>query len=129
VKALIKIYLTLAITALPAPLFAQPDTAPKPPNAMNCPAGADMGAMQKDMGGMMTDMNAMMSGMNDPKIKERMQKMHEQMAAMLANMQKMGGMMGGGAVRGGQAPANAAPAAPATPPAAPEDHDAHHPGQ
>ena len=59
--------------------------------------------MQKDMGAMMKDMSAMMSSTTDPSMKERMQKMHDQMGAMMGNMQKMGGgMMGGGMMQGGQ---------------------------
>ena len=51
-----------------------------------------------------------------------MQKMHEQMAAMMTNMRKMDGMMGGGMMGGGMMGGKPAPSV-----AAPEDHADHHP--
>ena len=117
-----KICLLSAILAFPASGYAQTDTAPKSSNGMNCPMTADMGAMQKNMGGMMADMSAMTTGMRDPSMKARMEKMHDQMTAMMVNMQKMGGS----AMPRGQTPGSAALA---TPPASPEEHDAHHPAQ
>jgi hypothetical protein len=135
-KTLIKACLLSAMLTLPA--YAQTDTAPKADAApkaatgmmMNCPMMGDMGGMQKDMGGMMSDMQAMMKDTKDPAMKERMAKMHTQMTAMMASMQKMGmgGMMGNG-MMGGQQPANAAPAKPETAPVSPDDHAAHHPAQ
>ena len=124
------------LLAIPLGASAQ-NTAPKPnaqPAAsstmMNCPMMAGMSGMQNDMGGMMSDMQAMMKGAKDPALKERMQKMHDHMSAMMANMQKMGSM---GMMMGGQQPANPAPAkpetAPSPAPASPEDHAAHHPAQ
>jgi hypothetical protein len=72
-------------------------------------------------------MSAMMSNMSDPSMKTQMQKMHDQMGAMMSNMQKMGaGNMGGGMMKGGQ---SADDAKKATPPASTEDHNAHHTDQ
>ena len=58
---------------------------------------------KKSMGAMMSNTNGMMESMTDPALKARMQKMHEQMAVMMVNMQKMNGtmgMMGGGMMQG-----------------------------
>lgn len=95
---------------------------PAPASGMNCPMMD--ASMQKGMGGMMTDMSAMMKDTSDPALKARMQKMHEQMAAMMTSMRKMDGMMGGGMMGGKPAGSPSV-----TPPAAPEDHAAHHPKQ
>ena len=130
-----------AMLALPLTASAQTDTTPKvdaAPKAaggmmMNCPMMTDMGGMQKDLGVMMGNVEGMTKDAKDPATKEALQKMHDRMAAMMVNMQKMGGMMGnmmgGRTTQGGQQPGNSAPAAPATPPVSPEDHQAHHPGQ
>lgn len=80
----------------------------------------DMSSMHKDMSAMMTDMGAMMNSTNDPSMKARMQKMHDQMAGMMANMQNMGGKM----MQGRQ---NSGSTSSVAPSAAPEDHAAHHP--
>ena len=139
-KTLIKACLFSAILTLPA--YAQTGTAPKADAApkaatgmmMNCPMMGDMSGMQKDMGSMMSGMQAMMKDTTDPAMRERMAKMHEQMSAMMVNMQKMGGMMGmmgSGGMPGASQPNNTAPAAPAAPakPPAADDHEAHHPAQ
>ena len=120
VNTLRKIFVACALLALPG--LAHADTKPGPGNmtGMNCPMMADTASMQKGMGGMMTDMSAMMKDTSAPAMKARMQKMHEQMAMMSANMRKMDSMMGGGMQT---KPDGAAP----TPPAAPDDHAAHHP--
>ena len=63
----------------------------------------------------------------DPAIKERMQKMHERMNAMIANMQNMHSMMGnmmmGGGMMGGPQAGGMAPQSPGG--ASSEDHYAH----
>jgi hypothetical protein len=139
-KILVRAGLLSALLALPFTASAQTDTTPKADAApkatggmmMNCPMMTDMGGMQKDLGLMMGDVEGMTKDAKDPATKETLQKMHDRMAAMMVNMQKMGGMMGnmmgGRATQSGQQPGSAAPAAPATPPASPEDHQAHHPG-
>jgi len=115
--------LTSALLALPGLAYAET----KPAASMNCPMMGDTASLQKGMGGMMTDMDAMMKDAGDPAMKARMQKMHEQMAAMMTSMQGMhGGMMGGGMMGGGGMQAKPREAAP-IPPAAPDDHAAHHP--
>jgi hypothetical protein len=129
---------------LAAPAYAQntpkADAAKPAPQGMmmNCPMMGDTSAMQKDLGSMMGDVETMMKETKNGAQKDRLQKMHERMAVMMASMQKMGGgmmsngMMGNG-MMGGQQPGAAAPAnpqaAPATPPVTPEDHTAHHPAQ
>ena len=126
-------YALVALLALPFAASAQ-NAAPKSdaPAArngmtMNCPMMTNMSAMQRDMGGVMSEMLAMMKDTKDPALKERMQKMHDRMSAMVVSMQKMGSM----GMMGGQQPGNTAPVKPdATPPAAPvspEDHAEHHP--
>ena len=118
---------------LALPGLADAQTAkPAPAAGMNCPMMD--GSMQKGLGGMMTDLSAMMKDTTDPALKARMQKMHEQMAAMMTNMRKMGGMMGGGMMGGGMMGGGMMDGKPAgapsvTPPATPEDHAAHHPKQ
>src|SRR4029079_17607535 len=89
-----------AILASPVAAYGD-DVAPKAESSaapgMNCPMMGTMmggmGDMQKNMGAMAKEMSAMMSGTNDPSMKERMQKMHDQMVDMMSNM---GGMMGRG---------------------------------
>ena len=110
--------LCLASALVVLPGLAHADTKPAP--GLNCPM---MGAsMQKGMGGMMTDMSAMMKDTSDQALKARMQKMHEQMAAMMTYMRKMDCMMGGGMMGGGMMGGKPAPSV-----AAPEDHADHHP--
>jgi hypothetical protein len=46
-----------------------------------------------------TPIGSMMGNTTDPSMKAQMQKMHDQMGAMMSNMQKMGG---GGMMQGGQ---------------------------
>ena len=123
--------LALAIT-FPGGASAQSEAATKAGTGMHCPMMGDMSAMQKDMGAMMSDMDGMMKGMSDPSLKARMQKMHDQMAAMMTNMKNMNGgmgmmggnMMGGKMKQGGETPS---PAPSAAPPASSKDHQAHHP--
>jgi hypothetical protein len=136
-KHLIMICAFAGLLAMPLAASAQ-NTAPKPNTQpavgtgtmMNCPMMAGMSGMQNDMGGMMSDMQAMMKDAKDPALKERMQRMHDHMSAMMASMQKMGSM---GTMMGGQQPTNTTPAkpetAPSPAPASPEDHAAHHPAQ
>jgi len=94
--------------------------------AMNCPMMSQTAEMQKEMGGMMSEMRTLMDGTTDPETKTRMQRMHDHMTAMMANMQKMhGGLM--------HHPA-AASSKPAEPPAhsqapASDEHDIHHPSK
>ena len=145
-KIFLRAYLFSALLALPVAASAQTDTTPKDgaPKAvggmmMNCPMMTDMGGMEKDLGAMMSDVDGMMKDAKDPAAKDHLQKMHDRMAAMMVNMQKMGGMMGnmmGAAPPGAQQPGGAAPTAPAAPatpatpaPVSPEDHQAHHPAQ
>ena len=139
-KIFLRAYLFSALLALPVAASAQTDTTPKDgaPKAMggmmmNCPMMTDMGGMEKDLGAMMNDVDGMMKDAKDPAAKDHLQKMHDRMAAMMVNMQKMGGMMGnmmgGRTTQGSQQPGSAAPAVPATPPVSPEDHQAHHPAQ
>jgi hypothetical protein len=134
-KRLKRACLIAALMALPVAASAQNDTAAKAeaPKAaapammmMNCPMMAGMGDMQKDFGAMMGDLEGMMKGTKEADTKERLQKMHERMAVMMARMQTMQSMMGGG-MPGAAQPNNTAPAAPATPPASEDEHNAHHP--
>jgi hypothetical protein len=57
-------------------------------------------------------------------MKARMQRMHVQMAGMMANMQKMSAGMGGMMMQGAQNSGSAPSVAPSP---APKDHAAHHP--
>jgi hypothetical protein len=115
-KNLIK--LSLLSTLLAAPVHAQ--VAGNKMDTANCPA--QMVDMQKSMGVLLRDNDGMMKMMKDPVQLARMQKMHDQMAGMMDMMQKMnGGMMGGGMMGDGMR------AKTATPPAASDDHAAHHP--
>lgn len=85
-----------AMLALPVVAGAQtavPKTDSAPTPNMNCPMMGGMGDMQKNMGTMVKEMSAMMSNAADPSMRERMQKMHDQMVDMMSDM---GGMMGGG---------------------------------
>ncbi|MDI9850070.1 hypothetical protein QM467_18705 [Rhodoblastus sp. 17X3] len=116
-----------ALLLLAAPAFAEMDAA-KPEKGMGCPM-SDTADMQKNMSTMISEMGAMMKDASDPAMKERMQKMQDQMAAMMSMMQKMGGgmmgggMKGGGMMKGGQGSGEMkAPAAPS-----PDDHKSHHP--
>jgi hypothetical protein len=126
-KIMFKTCLHLALLALPGATYAQAPAASKAAGDMNCPMMENSGAMQKNMGAMMKNMNAMMAGTSDPAIKARMGKMHGQMATMMASMENMnggmGGMMNGPTMHGG----HDAESNPSAPPAAANDHDAHHP--
>lgn len=107
------------------PVAPSQPTQQKPMENMNCPMMGNMGSMQKNMGSMIGDMDSMMQMMSDPAMKERMQKMHEQMGAMMQQMTDMQKGMGGIMMQVGKMDdkkANDAPAA-----TAPEDHKAHHP--
>ena len=86
-----------------------------------------MNGMQKNLGDLMGSVDDMMKNTNAPDMQKRLQAMHDQMSAMMAKMQQMQGMIGGGMMRGGQEPSTAPPSTPAPPTAAPADHDAHHP--
>jgi predicted alpha/beta hydrolase family esterase len=119
--------LTDAVQTAPANPSAKP--APAPQGTPTCPMRQSMmamGGMQRDMSAMMTDMSTMMNSTNDPSMKARMQKMRDQMAGMMTNMQKMGGMMCGAMMEGGP---NAGSIPSVAPPTAPEDHKGHHPNQ
>ena len=131
----IKISALAAFLALPLNAFAQND-APKDAGGMNGPMMSNSGALQMDMRDVMAEMANMMKETNDPALKARMQKLHDHMAAMMSQMKKSGGMMGGGMMGGGMMGGGMKPcrnsgdgeeAAPL--PAAPDDHNAHHPGQ
>ena len=126
-KTLIKTCLLSAMLTLPVNVYAQSDVPAKNASGMNCPMTAQTADMQKNMNAMMTDMGAMMNSTGDLSMKARMEKMHEQMSAMMVNMHKMGGGMTGGAMPQGGKDMGRAPSA--TPPAAPEGHEAHHPNQ
>ena len=134
-KMLIRASLFAGMLALPVAASAQNDAAPRaeaPQQAagrtmMNCPMMADMGGMQKDLGALMSDVDRMIDDTKDAASKEHLQKMHGRMAAMRANLEKMGGMMGnrmGGMMPGAQQPPPA-PTTPATPLASPQDHQVH----
>ena len=113
-RNLIKLCLFSAL--LTAPAYAQAAT--KSASKADCPAMAQMGNMQKSLGILLGDSEGMMKMMKDPAQLARMQNMHDQMAVMMVNMQKMnGGMMQGGMKM------KAMPASPAKP----EDQTAHHP--
>ncbi|WP_374545427.1 hypothetical protein [Rhodoblastus sp.] len=130
-KQVIRSFVLSAAIALPFAASAQQDDAPKGAGGMNCPMMSNSGALQKGMGDVRAEMADMMKDMTDPAMKARMQKMHDHMSAMMAQMQKNGGMMGGGmmggGMMGGQKSGDGDKAAP--PPAAPDDHSAHHPNQ
>ena len=99
--------------------------------AMNCSMMADSGSTKNDMSALMTDMRAMMNSTSDLAMKARMQRMHEQMAGLMAKMQKMsGGMSGMGGMTGGTmmlGRPNSGSAPTVAPSTAPKDHAAHHP--
>jgi hypothetical protein len=126
-KTLIKTCLLSAMLILPVNAYAQSDVPAESASAMNCPMTAQTADVQKNMNAMMTDMGAMMNSTRDPSMKAHMQKMHEQMSAMMVNMRKMGGGMMGGAMPPGGKDTDSASST--TPPSAPEDHEAHHPNQ
>lgn len=108
-------------SSLPAVTAEKPAGQPPMGGSMNCPM---MGDMQQSMGNMMGDMNSMMQMMSDPSMKERMQKMHENMGAMMQQMTDMQKGMGGMMMQGGKTDGKKENAAPT---AAPEDKDPHHP--
>ena len=116
-----------AALMLPAYAYAQGEATPKGMGGLNCPMTTDTTAMQKDLGTMMKDVDGMMKGTLNAAMKDHLQKMHDQMTAMMVNMQKMGGMMAGGMMQGGQQPGSAAQSKPDKPSVSPEDQDAHHP--
>ena len=126
-KNLVKICAMTAMLVLSTvPAMAEQAAAPPAAAAPNDAGGMMMcRKMQKDMASMMQDMDGMIKSTSDAAMKERMQKMHDQMGAMMSDMQKMhegmGGMMGRGMQ--GKAPASAPSAA--TP--AEDDHKTHHP--
>ena len=122
-RNLIKLCLFSALLATPS--YAQ--AAAKNGAAADCPAKAQMGDMQKSMGALLGDSEGMMKMMKDPAQLARMQKMHDQMAVMMVNMQKMnGGMMGSGMMQGGMMQGGKKIEGT---PATPEDHAAPHAGQ
>ena len=144
-KRLIRSCAVAAVMVLPFAALAQNDGAdqrkaptPAPGMMMACPMMGNMDAMHKDVGAMVGEVETMMKDAKDPAQKDRLQRMHDRMTAMMAGMQKMSamhsmmGMMKGSGM--------AAPAAPAqkdvtpdtsapnsTAPVSPEDHKAHHP--
>ena len=124
-----------AVLALPVVAEVATPNANLAPTNMSCPMmGAMMGGMgdmQKNMGAMAKEMSAMMSGTNDPSMKERMQKMHDQMVDMMSNM---GGMMGramiGGGMMGGQMMQGTPKSDTDTmTPNSTDEHKSHHPDQ
>jgi hypothetical protein len=129
-KTLFNACVSSVLFLAPLNAFAQSASGENDAPDKACPTKTEMMGMQKNMGSMMTEVDAMMGDMRDPRMKDRMQKMHVQMSAMMANMEKMdGSVMGGGMMSGQMAPAgNMKGAAPsATPPAASGDHQDHHP--
>jgi hypothetical protein len=110
----------------------QNDAASSPTASMMANCRQHMDGMQKSLGDMMGNVDDMMKNTNTPDMQKRLQVIHDQMSAMMAKMQQMQGMMGGGMMqggmmRGGQEPTTASPATPAPPTAAPADHNTHHP--
>lgn len=108
--------LTIAVMtclALPLSVTAQQQSM----GNMPCP-------MMDNMGEMMGDMNSMMQMMSDPAMKERMQKMHDGMGAMMKQMSDMHNNSGGGMMCGDMKE-QASEDKPAV--VSPEDHEAHHP--
>lgn len=103
-NSVIKAFLFSALLTYPIMSYAQTDSAAQG-DSKHCPT-VDTAMLQKNMGAMMSNMNAMMTGTSDPAIKERMRKMHDQMASMMSNMRQggsgSGAMMGGPAMHGGQ---------------------------
>lgn len=67
----------------------------------NCPMTGDMQKMHDEMSEMKAEMGGMMKMMSDPDMKERMQKMHEHMSGMMQHMEKMHAGMGGGMMKDG----------------------------
>ena len=133
-----------AVLVLPFAAFAQNGGAeqskvPAPASVMTmaCPMMGNMDAMHRDMGAMVGDVETMMKDVKDPAQKDRLQKMHDRMTAMMASMQKMGGMHSMmGMMKGGVATPDAPPQQDVTPdtpapnttaPVSPDDHKAHHP--
>lgn len=91
-----------------------------------------MDGMQKSIGDMMGNIDDMMKNTKTPDMQKRLQAMHDQMSAMMARMQQMQDMMGGGKtqggmMQGGQEPTTASPTTPAPSTAVPTDHNTHHP--
>ena len=122
-NAILKVGLLLAIAVAPA--MAQTGPSAQTASPMNCPMMTDVDQMQKQMSGMMSDMRAMMNGTGDPAVKSRMQTMHERMSAMMANMQRMHGvMMGAPATANAKA---AEPPATQAPNSAKQNHEEHRP--
>ena len=123
-----------ALLALPFAASAQ--NAPKADGpaansgiAMNCPMTAGMPGMQKDMGGVMSDMEAILKDTKEPAMKERMQRMHDHMSAMMVSMQKMRAMgMMMGEQQTGKTTSEKQETSPSTA-VSPEDHATHHPAQ
>lgn len=106
------------------------DAASRPTASMMANCKQHMDGMQKSLGEMMGNIDDMMKNAKTPDTQRRLQAMHDQMSAMMAKMQQMQGMMGGGKMQGGmmqggQEPTAASPATP-TPPT-PADHNTHHP--
>jgi hypothetical protein len=116
-----------ALFLVPVNAFAQSASAEKSAPGMACPTRMDMMGMQKNMGSMMAEVAAMKGDMRDTQMKDRMQKMHMQMSAMMANMEKMGGGMMGRQMAPAGKMKDAAPSA--TPPTTSGDHQDHHPAQ
>lgn len=106
--------------------------APRSTASMMANCKQHMDGMQKSLGDMMGNIDDMMKNAKSPDMQKRLQAMHDQMSAMMAKMQQMQGMMGGGMMHGGmmqsgQEPTTASPATPAPPTVAPIDHNTHHP--
>ena len=123
---LLKLSLISAIVSLPSYASAQSNAAP----SNQCVTLTDTSAMQKNMGTMMSGMDDMMHGTQDPAMKAHMQNMHDQMAAMMANMKNMNGsLMHSGMMRGAmmQDKGKSGSTPSAAPGVTPADHAAHHP--
>jgi hypothetical protein len=125
-----KTFLLSILLVLPDAAFAQPPAKQKAPSGMSCPMMESASTMEKNMGAMMKNMHAMMTSTSDAAMKPRMQMMHSQMAMMMISMHKMGGDMGSMMVGPGMHDEQdrGTPSS-APPPAAAENHSAHHPKQ
>lgn len=123
-------------TAAPAPTknptmmegmsgMGQTNAAPNSTAPMMANCKQHMDGMRKNLGDMMGNIDDMMKNARSPDMQKRLQVMHDQMSAMMVQMQQMQGMMGSGMMRDGQEPSTASPTTPA--PLAPTDHNTHHP--
>ena len=95
----------VCVLAFCLPVYGQDNKAADAANAASCPMMG--GGMQHEMSAMSMDMGAMMKGVTDPALKANMQKMHDRMVAMSAQMGR-----GAGAGMGRMMHPQSSPAAP-----------------